>query len=57
MVVAFTVRADGEVVNASIASSSDPRLNRGVLRAVQAWRYAPIGAPREHSVRFAFTTS
>ncbi len=57
VVVAFTVRADGEVVNASVASSSDPRLNRSVLRAVRAWRYAPIDAPREHSVRFAFTTS
>lgn len=57
VVVAFTVRADGEVVNVSVASSSDPRLNRSVLRAVRAWRYAPIDAPREHSVRFAFTTS
>ena len=57
VVVSFTVKADGEVVNASVASSSDPRLNRSVLRAVRAWRYAPIDAPREHSVRFAFTTS
>ena len=57
VVVAFTVRADGEMVNVSVASSSDPRLNRSVLRAVRAWRYAPIDAPREHSVRFAFTTS
>ena len=57
VVVSFTVRADGEVVNVSVASTSDSRLNRSVLRAVQAWRYAPIDAPREHSVRFAFTTS
>ncbi len=57
VVVSFTVRPDGEVVNVSVASSSDPRLNRSVLRAVRAWRYAPIDAPREHSVRFAFTTS
>ena len=56
VVVSFTVRADGEVVNALVASSSDPQLNRSVLRAVRAWRYAPIDAPREHNVRFAFTT-
>ena len=56
VVVSFTVKADGEVVNLAVASSSDPRLNRSVLRAVRAWRYAPIDAPREHSVRFAFTT-
>ena len=56
VVVSFTVRADGEVVNLSVASRSDPRLNRSVLRAVRAWRYAPIDAPREHNVRFAFTT-
>ena len=57
VLVSFTVKADGEVVNVSVASTSDPRLNRSVLRAVRAWRYAPIDAPREHSVRFAFTTS
>ena len=56
VLVSFTVKADGEVVNVSVASTSDPRLNRSVLRAVRAWRYAPIDAPREHSVRFAFTT-
>ena len=56
VVVSFTVKADGEVVNLAVASSSDPRLNRSVLRAVRAWRYAPIDAPREHSVRFAFKT-
>ena len=57
VLVSFTVKADGEMVNVSVASTSDPRLNRSVLRAVRAWRYAPIDAPREHSVRFAFTTS
>ena len=56
VVVSFTVKADGEVVNLAVVSSSDPRLNRSVLRAVRAWRYAPIDAPREHSVRLAFTT-
>ena len=55
VVVSFTVKAGGEVVNVSFASTSDSRLNRSVLRAVRAWRYAPIDAPREHSVRFAFT--
>lgn len=56
VVVAFTVNADGEVVKPSIASTSDPRLNRSVLRAVRDWRYAPIEMAREHSVRFEFST-
>lgn len=56
VVVAFTVKADGEVVNPSVASTSDWRLNRSVLRAVRDWRYAPIETAREHSVRFEFTT-
>ena len=56
VVVEFTVNANGEVVNPSVASTSDSRLNRSVLRAVQAWRYAPIPATREHRVSFAFTT-
>ena len=56
VVVAFTVTTSGEVSNLSIASTTDPRLNRAVLRALQAWRYAPIPEPREHMVSFAFAT-
>jgi TonB family protein len=56
VVVAFTVTTSGEVSNLSVASTSDPRLNRSVLRAVQGWRYAPIPEPREHMVSFAFRT-
>ena len=56
VVVTFTVNADGEGVNSSVASTSDWRLNRSVLRAVRDWRYAPIQTGREHSVRFEFTT-
>ena len=56
IVVAFTVNPDGEVVNLSVASTTDSRLNRSVLRAVKDWRYAPIESPRQHTVRFAFTT-
>jgi TonB family protein len=56
VVVAFTVTMSGEVSNLSVASTSDPRLSRSVLRAVQAWRYAPIPEPREHMVSFAFAT-
>jgi TonB family protein len=56
VVVAFTVTAGGEVSNLSIASTTDSRLNRAVLRALQAWRYAPIPEPREHMVSFAFAT-
>jgi TonB family protein len=56
VVVAFTVTAGGEVSNLSIASTTDSRLNRPVLRALQAWRYAPIPEPREHMVSFAFAT-
>jgi len=56
VVVAFTVNPDGEVVNLSVASTSDSRLNRSVLRAVKDWRYAPIETPRQHTVRFSFET-
>ncbi len=56
VVVAFTVNANGEVSNLSVASTTDPRLNRSILRAVQAWRYAPIPEAREHMVSFAFKT-
>lgn len=56
VVVAFTVTAGGEVSNLSIASTTDSRLNRAVLRALQAWRYAPIPETREHMVSFAFAT-
>ena len=56
VVAAFTVTASGEVSNLSIASTTDPRLNRAILRALQAWRYAPIPEPREHMVSFAFAT-
>jgi len=56
VVVAFTVNPNGEVSNLSVASTTDPRLNRSVLRAVQGWRYAPIPEPREHMVSFAFST-
>lgn len=56
VVVAFTVTTSGEVSNLSIASTTDPRLNRAILRALQAWRYAPIPEPREHMVSFAFAT-
>ena len=55
VVVAFTVNPDGEVRKPSITSTSDQRLNRSVLRAVRDWRYAPIEAAREHSVRFEFS--
>jgi TonB family protein len=54
VVVAFTVNPNGEVSNVFVAESSDRRLNRSVLRAVQAWVYAPIPKPREHRVSFAF---
>ena len=56
VVVAFTVTTSGEVANLAVASTSDPRLSRSVMRAVQAWRYAPIPEPREHMVSFAFAT-
>lgn len=56
VVVAFTVNTSGEVINPSVATTTDTRLNRSVLRAVQAWRYAPIPEPREHMVSFAFTS-
>ena len=54
VVVAFTVNPDGEVSNLSVASSTDPRLSKSVLRAVRGWRYAPIPEAREHKVSFSF---
>jgi protein TonB len=56
VIVAFTVNPDGDVVNLSVASTSDSRLSRSVLRAVKDWRYAPIETPRQHTVRFSFAT-
>jgi TonB family protein len=56
VVVAFTVTASGEVSNLSVTSTTDSRLSRAVLRALQGWRYAPIPEPREHMVSFAFAT-
>jgi TonB family protein len=56
VVVAFTVTAGGEVSNLSISSTTDSRLNRAVLRALQGWRYAPIPEARDHMVSFAFAT-
>lgn len=56
VVAAFTVTASGEVSNLSIASTTDSRLNRAVLRALQAWRYAPIPEPRDHMISFGFAT-
>jgi TonB family protein len=56
VVLAFTVNTSGEVSNLSVVSTTDTRLNRSVLRAVQAWRYAQIPEPREHMVSFAFTS-
>lgn len=55
VVVAFTVNPNGEVSKLAVVSSSNARLNRSVLRAVQGWRYAPIAASREHRVSFGFT--
>jgi TonB family protein len=52
--VSFTVGIQGEIIDPQIATSGDQRLNRSVLRALQAWRYAPISEPRRHSVSFVF---
>jgi TonB family protein len=54
VVAIFVVNTDGSVSQASIASSSDERLNHSILRAVGEWRYAPIDAPRPHGVKFSF---
>ncbi len=54
VVVAFTVSPNGEVGKLAVVASSNSRLNRSVLRAVQGWRYAPIPSAREHRISFTF---
>lgn len=51
VVVSFTVRADGTVVEPVVRSSSHPQMDEAVLEAVRQWRYQPIAAPRSHEVQ------
>jgi TonB family protein len=51
VVVSFTVRADGSVVEPVVRSSSHPQMDEAVLEAVRQWRYQPIAAPRGHEVQ------
>ncbi len=51
VVVSFTVRADGSVVEPVVRSSSHPQMDEAVLEAVRQWRYQPIDAPRAHEVQ------
>ncbi len=51
VVVSFTVRADGSVVEPVVRSSSHPQMDDAVLEAVRQWRYRPIDAPRAHEVQ------
>lgn len=51
MVVSFTVRADGSVVEPVVRSSSHPQMDEAVVEAVRQWRYQPIAAPRAHEVQ------
>jgi TonB family protein len=55
--VSFTVGTQGEVIAPQIVASTDRRLNRPVLRAVAEWRYAPVSAPRPHTVKFSFAVT
>jgi TonB family protein len=52
--VAFTIGAQGEIINPQVTASTDRRLNRSVLQAVAEWRYAPVSEPRPHAVTFTF---
>ncbi|QTN25042.1 TonB family protein [Rhizobacter sp. AJA081-3] len=51
VVVSFTVRPDGSVVEPVVRSSSHPQMDDAVLEAVRQWRYQPIAAPRGHEVQ------
>jgi len=51
VVVGFTVRADGTVMEPVVRSSSHPQMDEAVLEAVRQWRYQPIAAPRAHEVQ------
>ena len=53
--VKFTVSTAGQVEDPRIIAGTNRRLNQSVLRAVSAWRYAPLTEPREHWVQFDFT--
>lgn len=48
--VLFTVLPDGSTANASIAASTNRRMNDYVIEAVSRWKYAPIPQARSHAV-------
>ncbi|QPF75683.1 TonB family protein [Roseateles sp. DAIF2] len=52
--VRFTVQPDGSVRDAEAVKSSHPRLVRGVLDAVNRWRFAPITQARSAVVEVGF---
>jgi TonB family protein len=54
VMVTFTVNRDGSIAGAAVTSSTHAALNRVTLEAVKEWRFAPIAAPREHTVAFTF---
>jgi TonB family protein len=41
VVVSFTITAKGDVVNATVVSSTDEHLNTAALEAVRKWKFAP----------------
>jgi TonB family protein len=41
VVVSFTITAKGDVVNATVISSTDEHLNGAALEAVRTWKFEP----------------
>ncbi|HEX2012963.1 MAG TPA: TonB family protein, partial [Roseateles sp.] len=54
VLVRFTVRPDGTVAEAESIKASNQRLVRGVLDAVNRWRFAPIAKARSAVVEVGF---
>jgi TonB family protein len=52
--VKFTVAPDGSVSKAEAIKTSHNRLGNAAVDAVKQWRFAPIPAPREVAIEFAF---
>lgn len=52
--VKFTVAPDGSVSKAESIKASHNRLGTVAVDAVKQWRFAPIPAPREVAIEFAF---
>jgi protein TonB len=54
VVVQFTVQPDGKTDNVFARPGAQLRLAQAAIRAVEQWRFSPIGEPRDVMVEVAF---